>query len=220
MASTSTPATRLVAWTKPDPVGAEVALVNLQHDQLSAAGTAIGSDPEPYRLDYELTTGAGFITRLVRAAAAGEGWTRRLNLSHDGHGNWNAETSRTGNAPLPDPGGDVSQFGGALDPDLGLSPLFNTMPVLRHRLLEAGSRADDFLMVWISVPDLQLHVSSQRYTHVRAAGETPAIVLFESVGEGEDFRAEVQFDADGLVIDYPEIATRIRPAGVDVGGER
>jgi hypothetical protein len=90
------------------------------------------------------------------------------------------------------------------------------MPILRHRLIEAGSWAADFLMVWISVPDLQLHVSPQRYTHVREAGETPAVVLFESVGEGEDFRAEVQVDRDGLVIDYPQMATRIRPVGVSV----
>ncbi|SRR6266536_777727 len=214
-ADTPEPVRRLVAWTKPDPIGAEVAVVTLERDRLSAVGTAIGSDPEPYRLDYELTTGAGFVTRLVRVSATGEGWTRNLELRHDGRGNWSAETAVTADAPLAEPGGDVSQFTGAIDPDLGLSPLFNTMPVLRHRLLEDGSRADDFLMVWISVPNLQLHLSPQRYTHVREAGEMPAVVLFESVGEGEDFRQEIQFDADGLVVDYPQIATRIRPAEVN-----
>jgi hypothetical protein len=216
MAATASPVQRLVAWTKPDPIGAEVASVNLERDQLSAVGTAIGCDPEPYRLDYVLTTGTDFVTRLVRVSAAGEGWSRSLQLRHDGRGNWSAETSQTGIASLPDPGGDVTQFTGALDSDLELSPLFNSMPILRHRLIEAGSWADDFMMVWISVPDLQLHVSPQRYTHVREAGETPAVVLFESVGEGEDFRAEVQVDRDGLVIDYPQMAARIRPVEVSV----
>jgi hypothetical protein len=206
------PLRRVVAWTKPNPIGAEVAVVTLESDRLAAVGTAIGSDPEPYRLDYELTTAAGFVTRLVRVTTTGEGWTRRLHLRHDGRGNWTSEAAQTGHIALPDPGGQASEFAGALDPDLGLSPLFNTMPVLRHRLLETGSDAADFLMVWISVPDLHLHASRQRYTHVRAAGETPAVVLFESVGEGEDFRAEIQFDTDGLVLDYPQIATRIRPA--------
>jgi hypothetical protein len=202
---------RLVAWTKPDPVGAEVAIVNLEQDRLSAVGTAIGSDPEPYRLDYELVTGAGFVTRFVRVVTAGQAWSRSLELRHDGDGNWSADTSLTGGAALPELAADPSQFVGALDPDLGLSPLFNTMPILRHRLLEAGSRADDFLMVWISVPDLQMHLSAQRYTHVRPPRDTPAVVLFESVGDGEDFRAEVQFDPDGLVVDYPQLARRIRP---------
>src|SRR6185503_2533500 len=216
MAATASPVRRLVAWTKSDPVGAEVAVVTLEPDQLSAVGTAIGSDPEPYRLDYVLSTGSGYITRLVRVNAAGEGWSRSLELRHDGCGNWSAEASQTGTTSLPDPGGDVSRLAGALDADLGLSPLFNSMPILRHRLIDAGSWADDFLMAWISVPDLQLHLSPQRYTHVREAGDTPAVVLFESVGEGDDFRAEVQVDRDGLVVDYPQMATRIRPVGVGI----
>jgi hypothetical protein len=44
---------------------------------------------------------------------------------------------------------------------------------------------------------------------VRAASETPAIVRFESIDDGEQFRADVQFDSDGLVIDYPRLATRM-----------
>jgi uncharacterized protein len=216
MAATASPVRRLVAWTKPDPIGAEVAVVNLERDRLSAVGTAIGSDPEPYRLDYVLSTGTDFVTRLVRVSAAGEGWSRSLQLRHDGRGNWTAKTSQTGTASLPEPGGDVTQLAGALDADLGLSPLFNSMPILRHRLIDPGSWADDFMMVWISVPDLQLHLSPQRYTHVREARGTPAVVLFESVGEGEDFRAEVQVDRDGLVVDYPQMASRIRPTGVTV----
>jgi hypothetical protein len=40
-------------------------------------------------------------------------------------------------------------------------------------------------------------------------------VRFESVGEGEDFVADVVFDADGLVLDYPGIATGVRPAAAE-----
>jgi hypothetical protein len=208
----SSPVRRFVAWTKPDPAGAEAVSVTLEQDRLSAVGTAIGSDPEPYRLDYELVTGPAFVTRLVRVTSAGDGWSRSLQLSHDGGGAWTVETTRQGTTSLADPGGDGDQFAGALDPDLGLSPLFNTMPVLRHGLLETESGAHDLVMVWISVPDLGLHRSPQRYTHRRAAGETPAVVLFEAVGDGADFRADIQFDSDGLVLDYPHVATRIRPA--------
>jgi hypothetical protein len=200
---------RLVAWTKDDPPGAEVAAVTLEAGRLSARGTAIGSDPEPYRLDYTLATGSQFVTTRVGIDVAGENWGRSLTLTRAASGQWRAETSQHGTVSLPDPGGDVSGFGGALDPDLGLSPMFNTMPVLRHRLLDIGSHADDMVMVWISVPDLQLHRSPQRYTHVKPATDAPAVVRFESVGDGDDFSAEVVFDADGLVIDYPAIARRM-----------
>jgi hypothetical protein len=36
-----------------------------------------------------------------------------------------------------------------------VSPLFNSMPVLRHALHDGGT-ADDFVMVWISVPALAI----------------------------------------------------------------
>lgn len=202
---------RLVAWTKDDPIGAEVAFVSLSADRLSAGGTAIGNDPEPYRLDYTLETGSQFVTTRVVVDVLGESWGRRLELTRAASGEWQVETSQYGTIDLPDPGGDTSTFVDALDTDLGLSPMFNTLPVLRHGLLEPASRADDMAMVWISVPDLALHRSLQRYTHVRAAGAEPAVVLFESVGENEDFRAEITFDAEGLVLEYPGIARRMHP---------
>ncbi len=169
---------------------------------------AVGSDPEPYRLDYALTTGSGYLTTLLTVRAAADGWKRSLELRRS-EGRWEVSTERTGDSDLPDPGGDLTKLHHALDPDLGLSPLFNTMPVLRHGIHNAG-HAEDFLMVWISVPDLSLHPSPQRYTHV---GSEHGIrtVRFEAAGDGEDFTADLQFDSDGFVVDYPGIATRLRP---------
>jgi hypothetical protein len=198
---------RCVAWTKDDPPGAELAMIELAGDQMRARGVAIGSEPEPYRLDYELETYEGFVTSRVRVRAAGGGWSRVLELGHRrGHG-WTIDISQEGAVALPDAGGEAAEFEAALDPDLGLSPLFNTMPVVRHRI-HHGDSADDFLMVWISVPDLSLHVSAQRYTHLESRGEEH-VVRFEAVGEKDDFQADVVFDAQGLVVDYPGIARRI-----------
>jgi uncharacterized protein len=98
---------------------------------------------------------------------------------------------------------------GAFDPDLGLSPLFNSMPVLRDGVHDGGS-VDDFLMVWISVPDLAVYPSPQRYTYLETLADGNRLLRFESVGEGEDFVADIVFAANGLVVDYPGIATRIR----------
>jgi hypothetical protein len=46
--------------------------------------------------------------------------------------------------------------------DLGWSPLFNSLPVVRDRLLEPGSPRD-YLMRWIDVPSLEVSMSEQRY---------------------------------------------------------
>jgi uncharacterized protein len=118
---------RSVAWRKDDPFGVELAV-----DRLSAVGVAFGTDPVPYRLDYSLETGAGFVTTRLTVTAAGEGWVRQLELQRSDAGAWSSETTSEGATDLPAAGGDVASFAGALDPDLGLSPLFNTMPVPRH----------------------------------------------------------------------------------------
>ncbi len=204
-------ATGSVAWIKDDPNGAEFAMVELATDRMRAQGVAIGSDPEPYRLDYALETTDTFVTSRVLVRAAGDGWSRRLELSHRQKRGWTADVSQEGPLGLPDAGGGVEPLAAALDADLGLSPLFNTMPVLRHGIHRGGS-SNDFLMVWISVPDLSLHASEQRYTYVESRGENEHVVRFEAIGEQDGFKADVVFDAEGLVVDYPGIARRIGAA--------
>src|SRR5581483_10004336 len=46
--------------------------------------------------------------------------------------------------------------------DLGWSPLFNSLPVIRDGLLEPGP-ARDYVMRWIDVPSLEVSISHQRY---------------------------------------------------------
>ena len=194
---------RAVAWRKDDPYGAELSEVEIAGDRLSAVGVAIGSHPEPYRLDYTLKTTAGFVTTEVAVTTRGDGWSRSLDLRRSAGGDWHVAATQEGTLALPEPGGDPSIFAGALDPDLGLSPLFNSMPVLRHDLHVAPG-THDLLMVWISVPDLGLHASPQRYTYVDSRR-----VRFESLDPVAYFVAEITFDDDGIVIDYPGIAHRI-----------
>ena len=54
---------------------------------------------------------------------------------------------------------------GSLDCDLGLSPVTNLMPVLRHGLLSGGD-AFQLTAAWVSVPDLGVHADGQRYDFV------------------------------------------------------
>jgi hypothetical protein len=55
-------------------------------------------------------------------------------------------------------------------------------------------------MAWVSLPDLQVHRSEQRYEHVR-----PGVVRFSS----DDFVADLELDAHGLVRTYPQLARRV-----------
>jgi uncharacterized protein len=199
---------RSIAWAKADPPGAEFAVIELQSRRLQARGVAIGSDPEPYRLSFKLQTREEYVTDRAVIETQGAGWTRRLEIERSPAGVWSASGQSTGKLEMPEPGGDPAGLAGALDVDLGLSPVFNTMPVLRHDLHDGG-HAEEFLMMWISVPDLSIHASPQRYTFVEHRSGGQRVVRFEAIGEGEDFAADVQFDSDGLVVDYPGIASRI-----------
>jgi hypothetical protein len=185
-----------ITWVKPS--GAEYASVALAYGKLVASGLAIGAEPLPYHLDYSLTCEDGYITRQLRVRATGDCWNRTLDLSRDADGTWRMMAEATGAVDLPPPGGDPASLAGALDCDLGLSPLTNTMPVLRHGLLGGGDPVD-FLMAWVSVPDLSVHANAQRYAYVR-----PCVVNYSSGSFSED----ITFDPSGLVVDYPSIGTR------------
>jgi uncharacterized protein len=127
-----------VAWAKHQPFGAEHVEMDMRAGALSASGVAIRSDSLPYRLDYRLQTGRRYITEEVEVCARGDGWRRWLRVMRDGGGRWGAEAREEGAAPLRPPGGDTDVFAAALDVDLGLSPLFNSMPVLHHGIHRGG----------------------------------------------------------------------------------
>jgi hypothetical protein len=197
--------TRSVAWIKDDPPGIEFVEVALLPDRLGATGVAIGSAPMPYRLDYMLETTVGFVTVDMHVTAQGQGWKRSLALRRLPSGIWTAEVDADGLVELPTAGGDLAALTDAFDCDLGLSPLTNSMPVLRHTPFSAG-RSVEFVMAWISVPDLGVRMSGQRYTFVRAEADG-YIVRYEALDF--DFSADITFDRDGLVVDYPGIGRRL-----------
>ncbi|MZF84621.1 putative glycolipid-binding domain-containing protein [Streptomyces sp. SID5643] len=178
---------RAITWEVSGSQGFETAWVQLREGTLRARGRAVGTVSEPYWISYELETAEGFVTRRLTVTAETGAGTHALDLLHDGQGRWTAD------------GEPLSDVGGALDCDLGLCPLTNTMPVLRHRLHQApGER--EFLMAWVSVPDLVVRPSRQTYTHLG-----PGRVRYSS----GDFHSDLEFDEEGYVVDYPRLATRL-----------
>jgi hypothetical protein len=178
-----------LAWTGLEEWLAEHAQIDLGEDGILATGVQLGVEPEPYLVEYRLDAPTDWITRRLDINASGAGWRRSLSLEHDGHGRWTVDGERR------------ADLDGALDCDLEFSPLTNLMPIRRSGLHERAGAAD-FVMAWVSVPDLQVHASPQRYEHVR-----PDVTRFVSLDS--DFRAELELDADGLVVRYPRLAERV-----------
>lgn len=84
--------------------------------------------------------------------------------------------------------------------DVGWSPLFNSLPVIRDGLLEPGP-AREYVMRWVDVPSLEVTASEQRYEPLGNG-----LIRFRS----GTFTADIKFDEDGFVFDYPGIAQRAR----------
>jgi uncharacterized protein len=192
-------------WMKDDPTGMELAEVRLTANRLTAVGVALGSQPSAYRLDYRLETSPGFFTSRLRCTCRGEGWSRAVDLSRAPGGPWRISARSSGESDLPPPGGSAAALDGAVDCDLGLSPLTNTLPIRRERLLEVGSTVE-LVATWVSVPDLRIFPDQQRYT-VDRADDRGATIRFEAV-DGS-FAANILVDRDGFVLDYPGIARRL-----------
>jgi uncharacterized protein len=153
----------------------------------------------PFRVDYELDLVQAWTAHRLVVRAEGAGWRRELWLRRDADGEW---TCRRAVEPV-DPGppiDDPARLRGALDCDLVSSALFNTPPVRRSGLHREPGR-QDFLMAWVSIPDLRVTASRQRYGHLR-----PGVVSFASES---GFTAEIEMDEEAYVVRYPLVALRV-----------
>ena len=83
--------------------------------------------------------------------------------------------------------------------DLGYSPFFNSLPVLREGLLEAGPPRD-YRMRFVDVPGLGDRVVEQRY-----APRGDRVVHYSS----GSFAADIEFDEDGFVTLYHDFLERV-----------
>jgi uncharacterized protein len=186
---------RLLAWRGPDPPRVDAASVTFGTRNLRARGTSVTAG---YTVAWSLVTADDWVTQQLSVHVHGDDGDRSLDLvrTHE-PARWTAN------------GVELTGFETALDCDLAYCPCTNTMPVLRHDLV-ARARAGDttpveFVMAWVAVPELTVHVSAQRYTPVGPAGDGGALIRYES----GDFAATIAFDADGLVREYPQLGSRI-----------
>ncbi|AQQ14896.1 hypothetical protein CGLAU_04610 [Corynebacterium glaucum] len=185
-----------------DPNIRNVAEVAFTDDGLTATGTQYGNG---YRATWTLDAADGWITRRVTVEVQGNGWTRTLELTRNDDGEWSSDTTVSGEQPadLPSPGiVDGVDLSDALDCDLGLCPMTNTMPIRRLNLLTDSVPDTQLIMAWIDMPSLQIIASDQYYGSI-----DQDTVHYRSGTRGVDVELEV--DHDGVVIAYPDMARRI-----------
>ena len=187
-----------------DPDRLDHAVLTLAHDRLSGHGVSLTPS---YASSWQLDVGAGWVTRSLHVSVQGRGWGRSLALIHDGDGGWMADASGWGDTALEPPGlQEPESLRGAIDCDLALCPVTNTMPIRRLGFLEHAVPDTTLVMAWVEMPSLRVLRSDQVY----ATGPAEAGRSVRYANSGGDFQADLMVDDDGIVVDYPHLARRVR----------
>ena len=177
-----------IRWKPESGEGLEHLVLDEEPDVISARSVVIGADNgEAYGLSYRIDLRPDWSVKAFHIDVAG-GASLRL-VSHGQGGLWDKA------------GLFVPELFGCVDIDISATPFTNTLPIRRLKL--APGERHVVRVVYVSVPSLRMHAAEQAYTRLHADG----CYLYESVDSG--FRAELQTDADGLVIDYPGLFRRV-----------
>ncbi|MGC5076720.1 putative glycolipid-binding domain-containing protein [Agrococcus sp. DT81.2] len=156
-----------------------------------------------YALAWRLDVDERWTTRLLEVAVQGDGWSRSLRLERSDAGRWRADAEARGERRLPPPGlADPDVVAGAVDCDLGLCPVTNTMPIRRLGLLDGPVAETAIVAAWVEVPSLRVLRDVQLY-----ASDAAGRVQYASADRS--FAATLTIDADGVVLDYEGLA-RVR----------
>lgn len=182
---------REVIWRSDDGIGAEYLLLEDDGERIAADSVVFASrDVTPSRTTYRAEMDRDWHVRRIEVTVSSVGEPdRSLHLTSDGAGHWNDAEGRA----LP-------QVDGCLDIDISATPFTNTLPIRRLHLQPGQIRP--IRVLYIHIPTLRFELWEQQYT-----GLATNRVRYESLGT--DFMRELKIDADGLVVDYPGLFTRV-----------
>jgi hypothetical protein len=190
--------TSMFTWQGDHGRAIESARVLLGQTGLRALGRSVRAplDAPAFSASYRLVVDEeGALSRLSITSAA-QDRERNLTLNRTEDGYWLLDTGT---------GGSRAEFEGAVDVDLQYSPLFNALPIRRLGLHRELSEAE-VPMVFVALPSLKVELTTQRYcTRSTLDAEGRAVIGFQA----REFTADLVVDGDGVVIEYPELATRI-----------
>ncbi len=144
----------------------------------------------PFRLAYQLAWDESWRLRDARLVVTTERAIRSLRLETDGKGHWRDGEARA-----------LSELDGCIDIDIWPTLFTNTFPI-RRQPMAVGERRE-FVMAWVSAPELTVRPMRQRYTRL-----ADRLYLFENL-DGSGFRTELPVDEADVVLDYQGVFLRV-----------
>lgn len=183
---------RSIMWAQVGEAGLEQLHISQGKDEIIADGLVLLKEQNvPLRVHYTVRCDSKWIAREVSLHVVGLAGARQ-RLTSDGTGHWFRR------------GQKLAALDGCLDVDINVTPFTNTLPI-RNLGLQPGESAE-ISVVYLIVPELSFRPARQRYTCLEL---TPEGGRYRYEGLETGFTREITVDADGLVIDYPDIWRRV-----------
>jgi hypothetical protein len=169
--------------------GHEHVRISFGPDGIVADGVVVLRVPEkaPMRHRYIVSADPAWRTRSVML----DPFDARapLFLEADGEGGWRDGRGRP-----------IEALDGCIDVDIAACCFTNTLPIRRLRLQD-GAR-EILRVAYVEIDSLAVHAVGQAYTRLSATS-----YKYEGLDTG--FVADIEVDADGIVVRYPGLAHRV-----------
>lgn len=183
----------IVRWREWEGEGLEHCVCRFTDDGLTLEGVVVTTDEGRHGAHYRVRTDAAFRTREVRVAFVGG---PVLHVEADGEGHWRDLIDYRA---LP-------ALDGCVDVDIRITPATNTLPIRRLKLPQGESC--DIRVAYVPLPGqaegaFLPRPVEQRYTCLTEES------LYRYEGLDSGFTADIEVDAEGLVLDYPGVFRRI-----------
>lgn len=153
--------------------------------------TAAVEDGQPFAVRYAIELDEPWRTRYAHVWGWSRSGPRSVTLEADGQGRWLVD------------GRAAPHLEGCLDVDLESSALTNAFPM--HRLGLAPGEAEDAPAAYVNALGLGVERLDQRYVRLDSGTGNQR---YDYTSPAHSFRCELAYDAAGLVLEYPGIATR------------
>jgi len=182
----------VLTWQAESAPRLESARVQVTERGPKAAGRIVGAEcaaHPAFNASYDLLLDETGITRRLSMRSVVAQGERQLSLSRNAEGFWLIDHGQ---------GPRRAEFGGALDVDVVLSPLFNAL-VVRRLGLHRGAVDVKLPVVYVTLPDLTVSGAEHHYTS--GAHGITAVTPLGTVA--------ITVDDEGFVLDYPGLAHRV-----------
>ncbi|SES79191.1 hypothetical protein SAMN05216389_102193 [Oceanobacillus limi] len=180
-----------VVWNNDELFGCEYLTLKRTTENLVVQSTVIYVDEKTdnaHNLDYNVELDKHWLTKKLSINVDN---IDRLELHTDREGNW-----------FNSDGEIIGSLNGAIDIDISATPFSNSLPI--NRINWRINQIKYFHMVYISVPSLEIKKVPQSYHYIRKEGE---LRYFKY--RCYDYETIISVDSNGLVVDYPNIFSRV-----------